>query len=512
MKRLFFGLGAAALGLTLIGLATAAFRPDLLPTWARPQAPTTAGQATADSGLQCTEHGVPEKFCTLCHKELADKLMLCKEHGNIPEDICTLCHPEVQKKYNIEMCPEGHGLPKHFCMKCGKGPSASADSLIDDGYCAAIGDPAQADGKPKFCKLLPLVRLASAELGGEIGIQTTQVVEVEHVHELKANSETTYDANRYAEIFPRVGGFLREAHVDLGHRVEAGTVLAVVDSPEVSSTKTQYLTANSTLHLDDDTYRRTKELNAQQIVGSKPLFEAQISLQQAKTNLLNSEQKLRNFRFDDDSLKQIIKSNDTTPALDITTPIKGTVVFRHAVIGEAVEPTAKLYVVADTATMWLWIDVYEKDIALVRAGQPARFTVAGMGGAEDAVFAGKITWVGTELDHVTRTIKVRAELPNPDGLLRANQFGTATIEVGERHKAVTVAKSAVQRYEDADLVFLPQAGHSYRPQRIRTRPGGRADTLEVAWGIKPGQEVVTAGAFLLKTEIMKGSIGAGCCD
>ena len=52
----------------------------------------------------------------------------------------------------------------------------------------------------------------------------------------------------------------------------------------------------------------------------------------------------------------------------------------------------------------------------------------------------------------------------------------------------------------------------YRPQRIKTKPSGRADILEVTWGLKPGQEVVTAGAFLLKTEIMKGSIGAGCCD
>ena len=71
-----------------------------------------------DYGPYCKEHGVPEKFCTICHPELKDKLLLCTEHGNIPEDICTLCHPEVEKKYDIEMCPKGHGLPKHFCSKC----------------------------------------------------------------------------------------------------------------------------------------------------------------------------------------------------------------------------------------------------------------------------------------------------------------------------------------------------------------------------------------------------------
>ena len=128
--------------------------------------------------------------------------------------------------------------------------------------------------------------------------------------------------------------------------------------------------------------------------------------------------------------------------------------------------------------MWLWIDVYEKDIAQVREGQSVGFTVSGRNSAsEEATFTGRITWVGTEVDHTTRTTKVRAELPNPDGMLRANQFGRATIQVGDRHKAVMVAKSAVQRYENADLVFMPQKVNVYRPQRIKTKPSGKARLL-----------------------------------
>jgi cobalt-zinc-cadmium efflux system membrane fusion protein len=212
-------------------------------------------------------------------------------------------------------------------------------------------------------------------------------------------------------------------------------------------------------------------------------------------------------------LAQMLKTNDTRPLLEIGTPIEGTVVFRHAVLGEAEEPTTKLYTVADTSKMWLWIDVFEKDIAQVKTGQAVSFIASGTSSAsEEVTYPGRITWVGTEVDHTTRTTKVRAELPNSEGKLRANQFGRATIEIGERHKALTVAKSAVQRYENADMVFLPEKENTYRPQRIKTRAIGRGDTLEVTWGLKPGQEVVTTAAFLLKTEIMKGSIGAGCCD
>lgn len=509
MKRFVLGSMAAFGILAVAAIAAAALRPDLLPAWIRPR-PTVG---SADPGQYCEEHGVPEKFCTLCHPDLKEKLLLCPEHGNIPEEICTLCHKDVQKKYNIKMCPKGHGLPEHFCQKCGTGPSAAADNLIDDGYCAVNGEPMGPDGKPRFCKLLPLVRLASSDLARDIGLQTALATESEHSHELIANAETAYDANRYAEIVPRVAGFIREARADLGHKVKAGDVVAVIDSSEVSTTKTQYLTAHNTLQLDEDTFRRTKSLTDSQVLGGKQEFMTRIAMNQARTSLMNAEQKLRNFRFNDDALAQILKTTDTKPHLDIPTPIDGTVVFRHAVIGEAEEPTTKIYTVADTSRMWLWIDVYEKDVAHVRAGQPVRFTISGMNTAnDDNAVTGRITWVGTEVDHVTRTTKVRAEVPNADGRLRANQFGRAGIQIGDRHTGVTVAKSAVQRYENADVVFMPQTANVFRPQRIKTVPSGQAATLEVTWGLKAGQQVVTTGSFLLKTEIMKGSIGAGCCD
>ena len=89
-----------------------------------PPATETTSVAGEDYGLYCKEHGVPEKFCTLCHEELKESLLLCKEHGDIPEEICTLCHPDVEEKYDIAMCPKGHGLPEHFCSECAAEPAA----------------------------------------------------------------------------------------------------------------------------------------------------------------------------------------------------------------------------------------------------------------------------------------------------------------------------------------------------------------------------------------------------
>jgi cobalt-zinc-cadmium efflux system membrane fusion protein len=511
MKQMIVGT-LAVLGIAAIGLvALAVVRPDV---------PSKLGVQSAkpDYGPYCKEHGVPEKFCTLCHPDLKEKLLLCPEHGNIPEEICTKCHPENAAKYDITPCE--HRLPAHFCPKChpenfgkGEGDTASADpNLINDGWCAEFGERG-ADGKVKYCKLLPMVRLASADLAGDIGLKTAPVTEEEHAHQLTANAETAYDANCYAEINPRVAGYLREARVDLGQVVKAGEVIAVIDSAEVSTAKTQYLSAHAAYKLAEDTYKRIKALTAANAVALKEEIATRTAMNQAQSNLWNAEQRLRNFRFDDAAHARILQTNDTRPLLEITSPIAGSVVFRHAVLGEAIEPTAKLYTVADTSKMWLWIDVYERDLAKVRQGQAVTFAVSGMtSGSEEASYTGRITWVGAEVDEKTRTTKVRAEIPNPDGTLRAHQFGKARIRIEEPHKALTVAKAAIQRYENADLVFLTQKGGAYRPQRVKTRPIGRGDILEVTWGLKPGQEVVTDGSFLLKTEIMKGSIGAGCCD
>jgi cobalt-zinc-cadmium efflux system membrane fusion protein len=507
MKKALLGALATIGFIAIAGVALAFIRPDLLPAWGRPPAEAH----TAESGLFCEEHGVPEKFCTICHPELNDKLLLCPEHGNIPEDICTLCHPDVKARHGIETCE--HGLPRHFCTECKaeKGDEQASTNLINDGWCAQFGT-AGTDGQER-CKLLPLVRLASADLSRDVGLQTAPVVEEEHDHVLTANAETAYDANRYAEINPRVSGFLREARFDLGQRVKPGEVVAVVDSAQVSSAKAKYITARTTYELARDSYNRTSSLEAAQAIAAKQVIADRAAMNQAQASLLDAEQMLRNFRFDDEDLALILEENQTRPLLDLTTPLGGTVVFRHAVLGEAVEPTTKLYTVADTSTMWLWIDVYEREIARVEPGQRVAFTVMG-GHPEEppVVFEGRVTWVGSEVDRTTRTTKVRAEVPNPRGQLRAHQFGKARITLGRPHKALTIARAAVQKYENVDLVFLAERPGVYRPQRIQARPVGRGDVLEVSWGLKPGQKVVTVGSFLLKTEIMKGSIGAGCCD
>jgi cobalt-zinc-cadmium efflux system membrane fusion protein len=357
---------------------------------------------------------------------------------------------------------------------------------------------------------LPDVRLASAKLARQVGIQTAEAIEETHEHTLIANAETAYNANAYADVSPRVVGFLREVKADLGRKVQHGDVLAVVDSSEVSAAKAQYLTTRSTAELSQVTYDRTMSLTRSGAIAAKSELESLTALNQAKAGALDAEQRLRNFGFDDAALQHIAQERDTRSYLDVIAPIDGEIVVRHAVRGESVQATTPIFSVADTSLMWLWIDVFESDISSIRPGQKVKFTI---GENDLARGVGTINWIGAEVNPRTRTTRVRAELSNAEGRLRSNQFGQAEIQIGDPHKAIVVPKKAVQTKDGVHVVFLPlKTPGVYRPQRVVSQPTDDNDTLEITWGLKAGQTVVTTGAFLLKTEIMKGAIGAGCCE
>ena len=135
------------------------------------------------------------------------------------------------------------------------------------------------------------------------------------------------------------------------------------------------------------------------------------------------------------------------------------------------------------------------------------FEPSALGGQE---FSGKIDYIAPEIDRHTRTAKARVKLENPDGLLRANLFVRARIALGPKYTQVLVPRSALQLAKGAELVFVELEPGSYETRRVHS-VSGNGELIALADGVAPGERVVTAGSFLLKTETLKGEIGAGCC-
>ena len=102
-------------------------------------------------------------------------------------------------------------------------------------------------------------------------------------------------------------------------------------------------------------------------------------------------------------------------------------------------------------------------------------------------------------------------LANPDGALRANMFARARIALGDARRSVMIPRTAVQRVGATALVFVQLAPGDYETRRVTVGPGA-GDLVEIVAGVAVGEQVVTTGSFLLKTETLKGSIGAGCCE
>jgi cobalt-zinc-cadmium efflux system membrane fusion protein len=158
--------------------------------------------------------------------------------------------------------------------------------------------------------------------------------------------------------------------------------------------------------------------------------------------------------------------------------------------------------------MWAEIDIPEGDAALVAVGQRVSVWVESL---EGRLFEGALVGVSPEVDPHTRTVRARALLANPDGALRANLLARARVATSRPRLSVLVPREAVQRAYGTRIVFVRLADDLYETRRVAL---GLAENgvVEVVAGVRPGERVVTEGSFLLKTETLKGSIGAGCCE
>ena len=352
------------------------------------------------------------------------------------------------------------------------------------------------------------VRLKSPEVARRAGlkvepVQTTRVDET-----LSCNAEVAFNGGRYAHLASRAPGIVAEVRVDLGDGVETGDVLAIIDSSELGSAKAAYLQARSLVDLWEKNQAREQALFEKNVGIEKDVIEAETELVERRVQLGNAKQRLKNLGLSDDDLAQIVAHSDTSSLLPLRAPFAGVIIERDAVSGEVVSTSQSLFAVADTRTMWVMLDVYESDVARLSKGQAVSVTIDAM---SNRTFNGEMTWISSQVDRRTRTIQARAEVENPEGLLRANMFGRAEIHVRTIEEAVLVPESAVQWEGCCNVVFVRETDTIYQPYKV-TLGYKRDGYFVVEEGLPAGESVVTQGSFLLKTEILKGNIGAGCCE
>ena len=201
----------------------------------------------------------------------------------------------------------------------------------------------------------------------------------------------------------------------------------------------------------------------------------------------------------------------TANLLPVRAPQDGVVVSREGVVGEAIDPARVLFVVADLGRMWLNLDLRAEDARLVRVGQAVAFRPDG----DPVEVTGEVAWVSPAVDEKTRTVKVRADLANPEGRLRAQSFGAGRIILREEKEAVLVPREAVHWEGCCHVVFVrdrdyPKDGAPKVFHVRKVRPGVAAgQDIEIIAGVLPGEVLATRNSVALRGELLKNNLGAG---
>jgi RND family efflux transporter MFP subunit len=193
-------------------------------------------------------------------------------------------------------------------------------------------------------------------------------------------------------------------------------------------------------------------------------------------------------------------------AYDIESPISGVVAEKNVTRGEYADSTVNLFTVADTRRLWVWGDVYEMDWGKVKVGQRLRVHI----GATGRNYGTVIDLVGPALDPVTRGIRVRGTIENPDGKLLKDMYADLTVVVGEDPNALTAPAESVVRGSDGAEAYVfvrrpggePGKGEGYqlRPVRVEELEDSRVRILS---GVAAGESVVTSGAAALYDEMRR---------
>lgn len=410
-------------------------------------------------GAMCKEHGVLEAVCTKCNPKLVPVFQAkgdwCSDHG-FPESFCPVCHPERE------------GKPKS----------------------AVARDEAPADGSKIRFKRKDTAKLA--------GIETVTASSRPNASAITAPARLVYDATKQALINARSAGVVRTLKVDVGARVKKKQALVVIDSPDVGADRARLSGAKSRVKIAEENLARQKQLEAEGLSARKSVLAAQQELDSAKSEhgALAA------------SLSSLGAGGGGGGSYTLTAPLDGVVTERKVTLGKLVTAGEVLLEIVDTSSMWADVEVAESDLSGLAVGQGVTLTFDGL---RDREIAAKIDHIASAVDSHTRTARVRVSLPNPDGSLRANMYGRARIAAGESRTGVAVPLAALQRAKGVALVFVRVAVDEYETRRVQVGASD-AEWVEIVKGVKAGEAVVTTGAFLLKTETLKDSIGAGCCE
>ncbi len=398
----------------------------------------------------------------------------------------------------------------------------------------------------------------SPEALAAAGIEIEGVTQRPAVALIKVTGTVETNQQQTQQATPLVSGRVERVNVVLGDRVRAGSVLAIISSPEVAEMHGKLREAETRLRLAERTLqrvqraenrvaviqakakldeaeatlRRTRRLIDLGAGAGKDLVAAEAAHKSAKAeydyqNNINvnrevqqAQAEVETARVDVAHLRQsLVTLGDPVAAtgrdehrtdislVTLRAPVSGTVVERQVNAGAGIQAGTPLFTIANISTVWVIANVPEAQIGSIRVGTPAEVRSAALG---DDAMAGRVNYIDPRLNEETRTARVRIEMPNPGERLKAGMFVEVGFQAGSgiEGEELMVRSEAVQRIGDHSVVFIPKEDEAGAFEVRDIQVGGETEGYHrVISGLKLGEKVVTKGSFTLKTQMMKGEMG-----
>lgn len=463
----------------------------------------------------CEEHAVPESICVECDPTLMPEgpdYGWCADHG---VHNCTLDHPDVAQL---------------------KQPPSESELIEDLRRAARALAIAPRKENNSACKVYQTrIQFASVESVQQAGVDVELVERASITEAIVGSGEIVYDPTRQASMASRVPGSVWVVTKNVGDPVSIGEVLAVIDAAEVGELKTSLLRSLAEQKLQQQNVSRLS--SARDAIAGSRILDAEAALAKARADVLSAEQSLRNLGLPvqvsalqglseqqvldqlrllgipDELRSRLNTQTVTSNLLPIRSPIEGVVVKRSVSPGEVVDPSRILFQVADVRQMWLTLNVPLEKMEQLAIGQPVQFRADG----SREVVNGKLEWISTSADKTTRMLQVRAVLDNPDGRLRNETFGMGEVILRKESDAIVIPTGSSHWEGCCEVVFVRDRNYfdspdSYKVFHVRSvRLGAvNGDVTEVISGVLPGEVIATDGSDVLRAQLLKNNLGAGC--
>ena len=340
----------------------------------------------------------------------------------------------------------------------------------------------------------------------EFGIMVNKASGGELSRRINLPGEVKLNEDNLVHVVPRLQGVVRTVKVSLGDKVTSGQVMAVIESWELAEAAAVHVAAATRLSLAEARFERELDLYQQKITSLEDFLAAKQTMIEARIEMEKAEQKHRALDLSESDHKRGDK-RFALPSADysIIAPMAGTVISKHISRGEVMQADTDAFLLADLSTVWVDLSVYQKDIPFVREGE--NITLSAGHGIPEA--EARIDYVGPLVGEATRTLLARVLLDNSAGLWKPGLFVNGRMQAHSRPVNLVVVNDAVQELHGETAVFVQDTQDGSFQVRHVTVGGQDEQWTEITSGLEPGESYVSEGAFLLKSQLLKGAFGHG---